>query len=106
VSKRESLQNLGISEETIDWLLDPAEFRQRTSARIAGVRRIPVEVYSRVVGYFRPVGQWNKGKREEFSERREYSLGGGRYEPNPYEELDKRDQEPAITQYEPGKWGE
>jgi ribonucleoside-triphosphate reductase len=27
------------------------------------------EVYSRVVGYFRPVRQWNKGKQEEFSER-------------------------------------
>lgn len=24
------------------------------------------EIYSRVVGYLRPVGQWNKGKREEF----------------------------------------
>jgi len=30
---------------------------------------VPVEVYSRVVGYFRPVAQWNPGKREEFSER-------------------------------------
>jgi len=24
------------------------------------------EVYSRIVGYYRPVGNWNKGKREEF----------------------------------------
>lgn len=38
------------------------------------VRVVPVEVYSRVVGYFRPVNQWNKGKREEFDERLEYSL--------------------------------
>ena len=37
-------------------------------------KRIPVEVYSRVVGYFRPVNQWNKGKREEFSERKEYKI--------------------------------
>ena len=37
-------------------------------------KRVPVEVYSRVVGYFRAVNQWNKGKREEFSERREFSL--------------------------------
>jgi len=39
---------------------------------------VPVEVYSRVVGYFRPVNQWNKGKREEFAERKtfkaDYSL--------------------------------
>ena len=28
---------------------------------------VPAEVFSRVSGYFRPVNQWNKGKREEFS---------------------------------------
>jgi ribonucleoside-triphosphate reductase len=37
-------------------------------------RKVPVEVYSRVVGYYRPVNQWNKGKQEEFSERREYRI--------------------------------
>jgi anaerobic ribonucleoside-triphosphate reductase len=37
-------------------------------------REIPVEVYSRVVGYYRPVNQWNKGKQEEFEERKEYSI--------------------------------
>lgn len=31
---------------------------------------IPCEVYSRVSGYMRPVNQWNKGKQEEFSERK------------------------------------
>lgn len=35
-------------------------------------KKIPVEVYSRVVGYFRPVSQWNKGKQEEFSQRLMY----------------------------------
>jgi ribonucleoside-triphosphate reductase len=39
---------------------------------VKGQKRIPVEVYSRVVGYFRPVNQWNKGKKEEFSERNEF----------------------------------
>jgi anaerobic ribonucleoside-triphosphate reductase len=29
----------------------------------------PCEVYSRVVGYLRPVGQWNAGKKAEYSER-------------------------------------
>ena len=38
------------------------------------MRQIPVEVYSRVVGYFRPVNQWNDGKKEEFSERKEYKI--------------------------------
>jgi len=31
------------------------------------------EVYSRIVGYFRPIRQWNNGKREEFKDRLEYS---------------------------------
>ena len=30
------------------------------------------EVYSRIVGYFRPVHNWNLGKREEFSDRLTY----------------------------------
>ncbi len=32
------------------------------------------EVYSRVVGYLRPVNQWNVGKRAEFAERREFEF--------------------------------
>lgn len=34
--------------------------------------RIPCEVYSRVVGYMRPVNQWNKGKQEEFKQRKTF----------------------------------
>jgi ribonucleoside-triphosphate reductase len=30
------------------------------------------EVWSRIVGYFRPVDQWNKGKKSEYADRREY----------------------------------
>ncbi len=32
------------------------------------------EVYSRVTGYFRPVSNWNKGKKEEFKERRAFEV--------------------------------
>ena len=32
------------------------------------------EVYSRVVGYLRPVKQWNSGKQAEFSMRRSFKL--------------------------------
>jgi len=32
------------------------------------------EIYSRVVGYLRPISQWNKGKRSEFANRREYKV--------------------------------
>lgn len=31
--------------------------------------RVPCEVYSRVVGYLRPVQNWNIGKQQEFKER-------------------------------------
>ncbi len=30
------------------------------------------EVYSRIVGYIRPVNQWNQGKQQEYNEREEY----------------------------------
>jgi len=32
------------------------------------------EVYSRVVGYLRPVNQWNEGKQAEFSDRRPFEV--------------------------------
>ncbi len=32
------------------------------------------EVYSRVVGYLRPVDQWNAGKQEEYRERKNYDM--------------------------------
>ena len=32
------------------------------------------EVYSRVVGYIRPVQQWNKGKKKEFQDRTEFMI--------------------------------
>lgn len=34
----------------------------------------PTEVWSRVVGYYRPVQNWNTGKQEEFRDRREFDL--------------------------------
>jgi ribonucleoside-triphosphate reductase len=32
------------------------------------------EIWSRVVGYYRPVNHWNKGKQSEFKERKEYNI--------------------------------
>jgi ribonucleoside-triphosphate reductase len=34
----------------------------------------PCEVYSRIVGYLRPIQQWNKGKQEEFGDRKEFKI--------------------------------
>jgi len=35
------------------------------------------EVYSRVVGYYRPVQNWHEGKKEEFAQRLEFKLHAG-----------------------------
>jgi ribonucleoside-triphosphate reductase (formate) len=32
------------------------------------------EIYSRVTGYIRPVHTWNKGKREEFKNRKPFTV--------------------------------
>lgn len=34
----------------------------------------PCEVYSRIVGYIRPVNQWHIGKKQEFKERKEFKI--------------------------------
>jgi len=33
-------------------------------------KKIPTECWTRVVGYFRPITQWNPGKQAEFNDRR------------------------------------
>jgi len=38
------------------------------------MERTKCEVYSRVVGYLRPVEQWNSGKRSEFAQRKAYKM--------------------------------
>ncbi len=38
----------------------------------AKTERTKCEVYSRVVGYLRPVQQWNDGKRAEFRDRKTF----------------------------------
>ena len=42
-----------------------------------GVKRTVCEVWSRVVGYFRPVSKWNKGKSTEFKDRKEFKSDCG-----------------------------
>ena len=38
------------------------------------VIRIPMEVYSRVVGFLRPVQNWNVGKQQEWKDRKTYKM--------------------------------
>ncbi|MDD3046086.1 MAG: ribonucleoside triphosphate reductase [Candidatus Pacebacteria bacterium] len=39
----------------------------------------PCEVYSRVVGYLRPVSQWNEAKQQEFKDRKVFKIKQGDY---------------------------
>lgn len=36
--------------------------------------RTKCEIYSRIVGYLRPISQWNEGKLSEFKERINFRL--------------------------------
>ncbi len=37
------------------------------------------EVYSRITGYYRPVQNWNDGKRKEFEDRKEYNIDNSKF---------------------------
>ena len=55
-----------------------------TTTRPKVEMKIPCEVYSRIVGYLRPVENWHEGKRQEFSERKTFQVieTPGRKEPS------------------------
>ena len=36
-------------------------------------KKVPCNIYSRVCGFYRPVSQWNNGKREEYRDRKQYN---------------------------------
>ena len=38
------------------------------------VLKVPVECYSRIVGYLRPVQDWHQGKQQEFKDRKTFKL--------------------------------
>ena len=44
---------------------------------LSSVEGTPAEVYSRIVGYYRSVRNWNRGKREEYGERQLYRVSNG-----------------------------
>ena len=41
---------------------------------LADVHGSPCEVFSRVVGYLRPVQNWNKGKKQEYFLRKKFNV--------------------------------
>jgi ribonucleoside-triphosphate reductase len=45
---------------------------------LSEVKGTPTEIYTRIVGYYRSLNNWNKGKREEYDRRRTFAYGAGR----------------------------
>ena len=50
------------------------ETEAETGAGSEGVVKIPCAVYSRIVGYLRPIESWNLAKRQEFKDRKVYKF--------------------------------
>lgn len=44
--------------------------------------RVKCEVYSRIVGYLSPLSMWNRGKKEEFKDRKNYEISNLEKEEN------------------------
>ena len=53
----------------------------------------PVEMYSRITGYYRPVQNWNDGKAQEFKDRKVYDIG--------HSSLHKKEQATPVVVPEP-----
>lgn len=57
-----------------------------TEAALENVKGSETEVYARIVGYYRAVRNWNKGKAQEFKERKMFVYDGNEHIPVTAEE--------------------
>ena len=79
--------------------------REGIEARIAELRGelsraegTPTEVYSRIVGYYRSVRNWNAGKREEYGQRLAFGMPArGDASVKPGESLTQRVGDPGVV---------
>lgn len=55
------------------------------------------EVYSRIVGYMRPVNQWNDGKRQEFKDRKLFDIN--KTEPPVYKDRQKINEKQVVYSF-------
>ena len=44
----------------------------QTTSESAAEKKISCEVFSRIVGYIRPIQNWHQGKQQEFKDRKTY----------------------------------
>ncbi|MEI6587954.1 MAG: anaerobic ribonucleoside-triphosphate reductase [Candidatus Moraniibacteriota bacterium] len=69
---------LKMNDEYMSYVMESGEYCKCKSCHEADpmLRNFQkTEVYSRVVGYIRPVAQWNGGKQAEFDDRKEFKVG-------------------------------
>lgn len=52
--------------------LENGDLQLETGTIIPMEKRTKTEVYSRAVGYLRPVAQWNRGKQSEWKDRKPF----------------------------------
>lgn len=52
-----------------------ADVSEEAVNKMSNLQRTKCEVFSRVVGYIRPVQQWNDGKVAEFNQRKTFEIG-------------------------------
>ena len=60
------------SKEELQERLEDLE--QERKDILDGKKDQATEVYSRIVGYYRAVQNWNKGRAQEFEDRKEYKI--------------------------------
>ena len=56
------------------------------------------EVYSRITGYYRPIQNWNDGKRKEFEDRKEYNIETSKFEAKQQDACECKKEEVAKPQ--------
>jgi ribonucleoside-triphosphate reductase len=66
----------------------------------------PAEVYSRIVGYYRSVRNWNKGKREEYGERKLFRVSAKPVLADPAPQKAAESRAGGITAGRPGAGGD
>lgn len=60
-----------MTKRTVDEIKKEIEMTKEELENVSGTE---TEVYSRIVGYYRAVKNWNKGKREEFNNRKLFEV--------------------------------
>jgi ribonucleoside-triphosphate reductase len=49
---------------------------EQLKSELDAVEGTPTEIYTRIVGYYRSLNNWNRGKREEYTKRQTFEYGG------------------------------